>query len=153
MLIREIMTSNPVTIDSACTLPDALDLMRANRIRRLPVLDAGRLVGIVTDRDLKEASPSRATSLSVWELNYLLSKTKVAELMKHPVVSVHPDESVERAAALMYRHKIGGLPVLQDGELVGIGPSCTIACLRRSTSLWREGLPYAVTLSRPGSLH
>ena len=95
--------------------------MRENRIRRLPVVSGGKLVGIVSDRDLKGALPSRATSLDVWELHGLIDKLKVAEIMTKNVVTTTPGATIERVAMIMMEKKIEGLPVLDaKGNLVGI---------------------------------
>ncbi len=119
--VREIMTVDPVTVHPETSLPDAAQLMRARKIRRLPVVDdRGALVGIVTDRDVKEASPSPATSLSVWELTYLLARTPVRDVMRKTVITLAPEDPVEHAALLMREHKIGGLPVMDQGRVVGI---------------------------------
>ena len=122
MLVRERMTVNLVTVRPETPFPDALQLMRTHRIRRLPVVDGnGKLVGIVTERDLLYASPSPATSLSVWELNYLLSKLEVREVMKKEVMTTTPDTPIEEAARVIVDQKIGSLPVIdQSDHLVGI---------------------------------
>ena len=121
MRVRDKMTQDPVSITPQTTIADALALMREGDFRRLPVLDRGRLVGIVTDRDLSEVSPSPATSLSVFELNYLLSRTKIgAVIKKQQVISISPDDYLEKAALVMRDHQIGAIPVLEDGKLVGI---------------------------------
>jgi acetoin utilization protein AcuB len=99
---------------------DAMQLLRRGGYRRLPVLASGRLVGIVTDRDLKEATPVKASTLSVYEMNYLLSKLLVRDVMSTELVTVAGDDPIERAALLMEEHTISGLPVVDDGELVGI---------------------------------
>ena len=115
------MTPNPITVEEDVSFQDALKLIRDKGIRRLPVVDGeGRLVGIITEKDLLYASPSKATSLDVWELNYLLSKLKVKDLMTRNVVTVSDDLPIEEAAKIMADRKIGGLPVLRDGKLVGI---------------------------------
>ena len=121
MLIRERMTHNPVTIRDDTSLHDALKIMRENKVRRLPVLDKkGKLVGIVSEKDLLYASPSPATSLSVWELNYLVSKITVSEIMTRNVITVCEDCPIEEAARIMVDNKIGGLPIVRGDTLVGI---------------------------------
>ncbi len=121
MIVSKRMTANPTTIASTMTIVDALQLMRSNKFRRLPVVDNGKLVGIVTDRDLREVSASPATSLSVFELNYLLAKMQVKDIMTKKVLTVSADATVEEAALIMYNNKIGGLIVLDDKqEVVGI---------------------------------
>lgn len=120
MSIRQWMTPNPVSVTPETTVPDAALIMRKGGFRRLPVLENGRLVGIVTDRDLKEAMPSSATSLSIWELNYLLAKLPVREVMSRPVITVDEDATLEQAARLMLENKLGGLPVVSKERLVGI---------------------------------
>lgn len=121
MLVRERMTVHPITIYEDTPVAEALGFMRQNRVRRLPVLDRhNQLVGIVSEKDLLYASPSPATSLSVYEISYLLSKLKVKEIMTREVVTVCPDCPLEEAARIMVDHKIGGLPVVENGQLVGI---------------------------------
>jgi acetoin utilization protein AcuB len=109
-----------VTVDKDVTILDALKIMQDNKIRRLPVLDKGKLVGIVTDRDLREVSPSPASTLSIFELNYLLAKTKIKDIMTKNVIGISPDAFIEEAALLMRENTIGGLPVLEGNKLVGI---------------------------------
>lgn len=120
MLVSDWMVAEPVTVTPETKLFEAQKTMRDGGFRRLPVVSQGRLVGIVTDRDLREAAPSRATTLSVFELNYLLSRLTVKDVMKAPVLTVSPDDPVERAALLMNEHKISGLPVVDGTALVGI---------------------------------
>jgi CBS domain-containing protein len=119
-LVRDWMTPNPITIVPKTTLPDAHKLMKESKIRRLPVVDRGQLVGIVTLGDVREAQPSDATTLSIYELNYLLSKLTVDRIMTHEPLTITPDSTVHQAARLMLAHKIGGLPVMEQGRLVGI---------------------------------
>jgi acetoin utilization protein AcuB len=114
------MTPNPVAVDSDTPVTEAAKLMREGRFRRLPVLDGGVLVGIVSDRDLKEASPSPATTLSVFEIAPLLDKLTVGRLMTSPVYTVSPDDPIEVAALLMEEHKLTGLPVIDGDALVGM---------------------------------
>jgi acetoin utilization protein AcuB len=99
---------------------DALALFRKEHIRRAPVIKDGKMVGIVSDKDLLNASPSPVTSLSVWEINYLISKIKVSEVMTRKVISVKVDTPIEEAARVMADNKFGGLPVVDDGHVVGI---------------------------------
>ncbi len=120
MLVGERM-SHPV-IFTAPDVPihEALNLMRSEQIRRLPVIKDGKLVGIVTDNDLLNASPSPVTSLSIWELNYLISKITVKDVMTKQVLTVTEDTPIENAARVMADHKIGGLPVIRGDKVVGI---------------------------------
>ncbi len=121
MLVRERMTSHPITIDADTTVTDALNFMRQNRVRRLPVLNRhGQLVGIVAEKDLLYASPSPATSLSVYEIGYLLSKLTVKEIMTREVITVCPDCPLEEAARIMVDNRIGGVPVVDGDKLIGI---------------------------------
>jgi acetoin utilization protein AcuB len=121
MLVRERMSQEPVTITPDVSVTDALRLMRERKVRRLPVLDSrGKLVGIVSDQDLLYASPSPVSSLSVWEMNYLLAKLKVEEVMTRKVITVTEGTPLEEAARIMADNKIGGLPVMRDDKLVGI---------------------------------
>ena len=121
MFVRECMTPNPVTITTDVSVPQALRLMLDKKVRRLPVLDRrGKLVGIVSDKDLLHASPSQATSLSVWEMNELLGKLKVKEVMTREVITVSEELPIEEAGGIMADHKIGGLPVMREQTLAGI---------------------------------
>lgn len=121
MLVGERMSKRPITVTEETSLPEALELMRREKIRRLPVLDKhGKLVGIVTELDLLRASPSPATTLSIYEIPYLLSKIKMREIMTREVITVTEDTPIEEAARIMADHKIGGLPVMRDNKLVGI---------------------------------
>lgn len=120
MYIRDIMTTNVVTIPSTTSIADARRIMAAHRIERLPVVDKGKLVGIVTARRLDQVSPSKATSLTVWELSYILEKTPVKEIMEKNVVTVSPDVTVEEAVSIAQSNKVGSLVVLEDNRVVGI---------------------------------
>ena len=114
MLIKDWMAKNPVTITEDTSMIKAIHIMKERRFRRLPVVAQGKLVGMVTDRDLKEASPSKATTLDVHELYYLLAELQVQEIMSRNPVSVSQDDTVERAAQIMLEHTISGLPVVDD---------------------------------------
>ena len=121
MLVHERMSKNPYTIQADTPVEEALKRMREVHIRRFPVLDkSGQLVGIVAEKDLLYASPSPATSLSIYEMHYLLSKLTVGQVMVKNVITVAEDTPVEEAARIMADHKIGSLPVVRDGHLVGI---------------------------------
>jgi acetoin utilization protein AcuB len=121
MLVKERMSHPVITIRPEMPMQEALNLMHKERIRRLPVVDKrGRLVGIVSERDLLHASPSDVTSLSIWEVNYLISKIKVDRLMARDVITITEDTPLEEAARIMADNKIGGLPVVRDHKVVGI---------------------------------
>ena len=122
MLIRERMTRNPVLCAPDISVTDAFDLMKKSRIRRMPVVDKhGKLVGIVSDQDLQRVSPSPATTLSTYEIPYLLSKVKVSDVMTKQVITVQEDTPIEEAARIMVDNKIGGLPVVNEtSAVVGI---------------------------------
>src|SRR3990172_1320230 len=120
MRVGQWMTKNPVTVSPKETIVLARAIIRQRGIRRLPVMDGDRLVGIVTDRDLREAWASDANTLSTQELHYLLERIPVRDVMSAPVVTVAPETPLENAITILQEKKIGGLPVLSDGQLVGI---------------------------------
>jgi len=121
MLVRERMTQNPVIVHPDTPFEDALQILREKKIRRLPVVDKqGNLVGIVVEKDLLYASPSPATSLSVFEVHYLLSKLQIKDVMTKRVIAVGEDCPLEEAARIMIDHKIGSLPVVRAKQVVGI---------------------------------
>jgi CBS domain-containing protein len=121
MTIRELMTGGVITVHPETPVLEARDLMTRERIRHLLVTEPnGALGGIVTDRDIRLNLPSRATSLSVWEINHLLTKLTVGEVMTRSVITIGPDRPARDGARIMLDHKIGALPVVEDGRLVGI---------------------------------
>lgn len=120
MFVKNKMSRPVISISPEMPISDALVLMKKEKIRRAPVVKDGKLVGIVSDKDLLNASPSPVTTLSIWEMNYLLSKITVSEVMTQNVLTVTGDTPVEQAARIMADNKIGGLPVLKDGHCVGI---------------------------------
>lgn len=121
MLVKERMSHPVITVHPEMPMQEALNLMRTERIRRLPVVDKhGRLVGIVSERDLLHAAPSDATSLSIWEIHYLLSKITIEKIMTRQVITITEDTPLEEAARIMADRKIGGLPVVRDDKVVGI---------------------------------
>ena len=121
MLIREWMTKDVITVTPDTSMLKTSKLMKDNNIRRVPVMDGNRLVGIVSDRDIRAASPSKATTLDMHELYYLLSEVKVKDIMTSEPVTVFDTDAVDDAALIMENKGIGGLPVMNGaGELVGI---------------------------------
>jgi len=114
------MTREPLTVNADMPVLDAHRMMLERRIRHLLVTDGGRLTGMVTDRDIRLNLPSPATSLSVWEVNYLLAKMTVGSVMTSSVITVDPNRDVADAARIMLDHKIGALPVVDGGTIIGI---------------------------------
>jgi acetoin utilization protein AcuB len=121
-LVRDWMSSDVVTIRPDTTLPEAHKLMIDEEIRRLPVVDQeGRLVGIVTLGDVRSAEPSPATSLSVWEMNYLLAALRIEKVMTRHPKTISPDATIGEAARMMLENRVSGLPVVdQDNHVIGI---------------------------------
>ncbi|HOE57647.1 MAG TPA: CBS domain-containing protein [Bacillota bacterium] len=120
MYIKNRMTKNPYTIPSSTTIADAVALFREKRFKRFPVVDNGKLVGVLTKGDIQTVSPTKATSLSIFEVNYFLSKITVKEAMTKKVITIEADCLLEEAAVAMRENKISTLPVLEKGKLVGI---------------------------------
>ena len=122
MRVEKWMTVKPITLKTSDSLARAIDVMKEKKIRRIPIVsDAGKLVGIVSDRDLKDVSPSRATTLDIWELHYVLDKLKLGDIMTKKPWTVPPEMPIEKAALLMLEKRVEGLPVIDGkGALVGI---------------------------------
>ena len=120
MNVRDLMTTSPITVGPETLVLDARQLMIDKRFRHVLITDGPKLLGIVTDRDIRLNLPSPATSLSVWEINYLLARLTVASVMTKSLVTVSPRQDTREAALLMLDHKIGALPVVDGGQLVGI---------------------------------
>jgi acetoin utilization protein AcuB len=120
MYVQQFMTSQVITVSPNESILNAMNIMKTKRINRLPVLNSGKLVGIVTDGDLRAASPSPVTSLSKFEMNELLSKVSIKDVAVKKVVTCTPDTLIEDAALLMREHKIGALPVMEGEKMVGI---------------------------------
>lgn len=121
MLVGRRMTHNPKTISPDTSLAEASERMKREKVRRYPVLDQhGKLVGIISRDDVLHASPSVVSTLSIWEMNYLLTQVKVKDVMTRKVITVTEDTPLEEAARIMLEHKIGGLPVMRGEALVGI---------------------------------
>ncbi|MCB2183059.1 MAG: CBS and ACT domain-containing protein [Desulfobulbaceae bacterium] len=155
MLIHEWMTKNVLTVDENTSLMRATRVMKENSIRRLPVVSHGKLIGIVTDRDVKDASPSKTTSLDVHELYYLLSEMKVKDVMTPSPIVLQGDDSLEKAAVIMLESKISGIPVLDSSEYL-IGMLSETDVLRgfiHSTGIKDGAMQYVFDLiDEPGSV-
>jgi len=120
MYVKSRMTTNPYTIAFDAPITEVIELMREKNLKRVPVVHGDRVVGMLTHGDLQKVSPTKATTLSIYELNYLLAKTKVSDAMTKNVITVSPDALLEEAAVLMRENKISSLAVEKDGKLVGI---------------------------------
>lgn len=155
MLVKDWMTTDPITVTPDTSVMKASQIMKENNVRRLPVIkEDGSVQGIVTDRDLKEASPSKATTLDVHELYYLLSELKVKDIMSRRVIIIAPEATVEKAAVIMLEHKVTGLPVVDNGKLVGVlSQGDVFRVLTSITGIYRGGTQFAFSLTdRPGSI-
>lgn len=156
MLIENWMTKDVVTATPETSMMKASKLMKERGISRLPVVDEkGALLGIVSDRDIKDASPSKATTLDMHELYYLLSEIKLKDIMTKQVVTIRPGETIERAAALMLEHNIGGMPVVDERKkVVGVVTDSDIfKVLVRITGVLEGGVQIGLRLSNePGGL-
>lgn len=119
-LVKHYMTTPVITTDSGASLVDAHRLMSDNQIRRLPVVDDGKLIGIISLNDVLEAKPSTASSLSVWELNYQIANLTVKDIMSHSVITLSPESSIAEAAKIMLEKKFSGIPVAEGDTLKGI---------------------------------
>jgi CBS domain-containing protein len=135
-LVKDWMTSNPASATPDLTLPEAHQLMKERRIRRLPIVEHGKLVGIVTRGDLRGAQPSEATSLSIFELHYLVGRITLNELMTRNPLTVTPTTTIGEAARLMLQSKIAGLPVVEGDKLVGIITESDI--FRLVVKMWEQ---------------
>ncbi|MBI1795400.1 MAG: CBS domain-containing protein [Chloroflexi bacterium] len=120
MLVGERMSHPVISVLAETPIQDALALFKKEHIRRAPVIKNGKLVGIISETDLLNASPSPISSLSIWEMNYLLSKVTVKQVMSKKVMTIEEDTPIEEAARIMADNKIGGLPVVRAGKVVGI---------------------------------
>ena len=155
MLVENWMNRNVITIDAKESMLDAMKIIKEHHIRMLPVMDQGKLVGVVTDRDLKRASPSDATTLEVHELLYLTANIKVEEIMTKDPITVPFDYTVEEAAEILLRNKISGVPVVgRDGGIVGtITQTDIFRVLISLTGVGSRGIQIGFVLEdRPGSI-
>lgn len=156
MIVKTWMTTDVITVHEDTPMMRASIIMKEKNIRALPVVDKkGKLVGIVTDRDLRSASPSKIRGLNIHEMSYLLSRVKIKDIMTGDLVFVRPDETVELAAVLMRENKISSLPVINDkGSLIGIITQTDIfKVLINITGVYTGGVQFAFSLEdRPGSI-
>lgn len=120
MAVKDFMTRKVVYVSPDTTVAHTADMMREQGLRRLPVIENDRLVGVVTERTMAEASPSKVTSLSIYEMNYLLNKTKIRDIMVRDVVTVSPYASLEDAVYAMMKNQVGILPVVEAGQVLGV---------------------------------
>jgi acetoin utilization protein AcuB len=155
MLVKNWMSTPAVTIDAHSSMQDAINLLKKHRISMLPVMDKKRLVGIVTDRDLKKASPSDATTLDMHELLYLLSTVQVKDIMSPKPVTVPPDCTIEETADILLSNNISGVPVVDsDGGILGVITHTDLFKVIISlTSFGKKGVQFAFRLEdRGGSI-
>jgi acetoin utilization protein AcuB len=155
MLVKNWMGKNVITINEDDSMQDAMKLMKQHSIRMLPVLKNGALVGVLTDRDLKRASASDATTLDVHELLFLISKIKVKNIMSKNPISVPPDLTVEETAEILLNNKISGAPVVNAaGNVVGtITQTDLFRVLIALTGVGKRGIQFAFQVEdRPGSI-
>ncbi|MBM7710337.1 CBS and ACT domain-containing protein [Enterococcus lemanii] len=120
MSVRDFMSKDLITVNADTPIFDAIDLMKKNKIHRLPVVEGRKLIGLITEGVIQEALPSKATSLSVYEVNYLLNKTNVKDIMIKKVETTKPDALLEDAIAQMREKNVGVLPVLENDAIIGI---------------------------------
>ena len=120
MYVKSRMSANPYTIEADAPINEVIELMREKNLKRVPVVRGDKVVGMLTNSDIQKVSPTKATTLSIYEMNYLLSKTLVSDAMSKEVISVSPDDLLEEAALLMRDNRVGTLAVVKDDALVGI---------------------------------
>jgi acetoin utilization protein AcuB len=154
MFVGERMSRPVISVSPDEAINEVLAMFRNEHIRRAPVMREGKLVGIVSEKDLLNASPSSATTLSVWEMNYLISKVKVKDVMSKKVITVDQDTPIEEAARIMADKKIGGLPVVSSGRVVGmITETDLFKILLELMGARQKGTRVTVTVpDRPGEL-
>lgn len=155
MLVKYWMSKPAISIDEEASMNDAVKLLKSHNIKMLPVMKKGKLVGIITDRDLKRASASDATSLEIHELLYLLSNIKVKNIMTKDPVTVPPDYTIEETAEVLLKHKISGVPVVDDyGTVVGVMTQNDLFRIIISlTGVEKKGIQFGMEVEdRPGSI-
>jgi len=155
MLVKNWMSKQVVTIDVEESMSRALSILKEHKVRMLPVVKKGKLVGVLSDTDLKRASASDATSLDVHEMLYLLSKIKIKDIMTKAPITVPPDYTVEETAEVLLKHRISGAPVVdKGGEIVGIITRDDLfKVLIALSGLGKRGIQFAFKVEdRPGSI-
>ncbi len=154
MFVSEWMTRKVFIVKPDDSISEVVMIIKEKGVKHVPVAEHGRLKGIVSDRDIKDYCPSKATSLDIYELHYLLAKTKVREVMKTRVYTTSPDVPIEEAAMLLYDKNIGCLPVVDDGRLAGIISDRDIfRAMVDITGIRHKGNRICVTIEdRPGSI-
>jgi acetoin utilization protein AcuB len=155
MLVKNWMSKNVITVDEKDSMEDAMKHLKEHEIRMLPVMKKGKLIGIITDRDLKRASASDATTLEIHELLYLLTKIKVKDIMTRDVITVPPDFTVEETAQVLLQNRISGAPVVDaNGKLVGaITQTDIFRVLISLTGVGNGGIQFGFQVEdRPGSI-
>lgn len=155
MLVKNWMSKPAITIDAGASMNDAIKLLKTHNIKMLPVMEKGKLVGIVTDRDLKRASASDATSLEIHELLYLISKIKINEIMTKKPITVPEDYTVEETAEILLKHNISGVPVIdQYRDVIGtITQNDIFRILISLTGVAKRGIQFGLEVEdRPGSI-
>jgi len=155
MLVKNWMSKKVITVGPDESMQDAIYILQEQNIKILPVMDKQKIVGIITDRDLKKASPSDATTLDMHELLFLISKIKVRDLMKKQVYIVNPDDTVEEAAAVLLEKKISGVPVVdENNRLLGIITRSDIfRVLISLTGMGKKGVQFAIRIKdMPGPI-
>jgi acetoin utilization protein AcuB len=155
MLVKNWMSKNVISVDVNDSMHDAMKLMKENKIRMLPVMEEGKLVGIITDRDIKRASASDATTLEIHELTYLMIRIKVMDIMNKKPITVRFDHTLEETAEVLLNNKISGVPVVGDkGGVVGIITQTDLfRALISMTGIGKRGIQFAFQLEdRPGSI-
>ena len=155
MLVKHWMSKQVITIDANDSMNDAIKLLKKHDIKMLPVMKKGKLVGIVTDRDLKSASASNAISLEMLELLYLISKIKIKDIMTKKPITVPLDYTIEETAEILLKHKISGVPVIDHfGDIVGtITQNDIFRTIISLTGVERKGIQFGLEVEdRPGSI-
>lgn len=155
MLIKDWMTKDVLTVDENTSLMRATRIMKEKNIRRLPVVSHGKLIGIITDRDVKDASPSKTTSLDIHELYYLLSEMKVKDVMTPSPLTLNGDDSLEKATVIMLENRISGLPVVDKaGHLIGLlSETDVLRAFIHATGIKDGAIQYVLDLpDAPGSV-